>query len=185
MSIAYRAGIPLMDMEFVQFHPTTLKATACSSPKARAAKAHTCNKVGERFMFKYAPKKGELASRDVVSRAEQTEINEGRGVDGCVFLDLRHLGSEKIMERLPQIRELALDATGNDAIDKPMPILPGMHYWMGGIEPTKTARPDSRRLCCRRVRLRQRARREPPRRQLAARNDRVRQSAPRRTRPTT
>jgi succinate dehydrogenase / fumarate reductase flavoprotein subunit len=73
----------------------------------------------------------------VVSRAEWTEIMEGRGVDGCVFLDLRHLGREKILERLPQIRELALDATGKDAIDTPIPILPGMHYWMGGIATDK------------------------------------------------
>ncbi|MFI5233864.1 MAG: FAD-binding protein, partial [Gemmatimonadales bacterium] len=90
--------------------------------------------LGERFMFKYAPNKGELASRDVVSRAEWTEILEGRGVDGCVLLDMRHLGREKILERLPQIRELALDATGKDAIDEPIPILPGAHYTMGGIE---------------------------------------------------
>jgi succinate dehydrogenase / fumarate reductase flavoprotein subunit len=88
-------------------------------------------------MFKYAPNKGELASRDVVSRAEWTEILEGRGVDGCVFLDLRHLGREKILERLPQIRELALDATGKDAIDTPIPILPGTHYTMGGVETDK------------------------------------------------
>jgi succinate dehydrogenase / fumarate reductase flavoprotein subunit len=88
-------------------------------------------------MFKYAPNKGELASRDVVSRAEWTEILEGRGIDGCVLLDLRHLGREKILERLPQIRELALDATGKDAIDTPIPILPGMHYAMGGIETDK------------------------------------------------
>ena len=88
-------------------------------------------------MFKYAPNKGELASRDVVSRAEWTEILEGRGVDGCVLLDMRHLGREKILERLPQIRELALDATGKDAIDEPIPILPGMHYTMGGIETDK------------------------------------------------
>src|SRR5579883_2914486 len=96
--------------------------------------AYLLNSTGERFMFKYAPNKGELASRDVVSRAEWTEILEGRGVDGCVLLDLRHLGREKILERLPQIRELALDATGKDAINDPIPILPGMHYTMGGIE---------------------------------------------------
>jgi succinate dehydrogenase / fumarate reductase flavoprotein subunit len=88
-------------------------------------------------MFKYAPNKGELASRDVVSRAEWTEILEGRGVDGCVLLDLRHLGREKILERLPQIRELAMDATGKDAINEPIPILPGAHYTMGGIETDK------------------------------------------------
>jgi succinate dehydrogenase / fumarate reductase flavoprotein subunit len=138
MAIAYRAGIPLMDMEFVQFHPTSLKENGVLlSEAARGEGAYLLNKDGERFMFKYAPNKGELASRDVVSRAEWTEILEGRGVDGCVFLDLRHLGREKILERLPQIRELALDATGKDAIDTPIPILPGMHYAMGGIETDK------------------------------------------------
>jgi succinate dehydrogenase / fumarate reductase flavoprotein subunit len=138
MAICYRAGIPLMDMEFVQFHPTSLKENGVLlSEAARGEGAYLLNKDGERFMFKYAPNKGELASRDVVSRAEWTEIMEGRGVDGCVFLDLRHLGREKILERLPQIRELALDATGKDAIDTPIPILPGMHYTMGGIATDK------------------------------------------------
>ncbi len=138
MAIAYRAGIPLMDMEFVQFHPTSLKENGVLlSEAARGEGAYLLNSDGERFMFKYAPNKGELASRDVVSRAEWTEILEGRGIDGCVLLDLRHLGREKILERLPQIRELALDATGKDAIDTPIPILPGMHYAMGGIETDK------------------------------------------------
>ena len=137
-AIAYRAGIPLMDMEFVQFHPTSLKENGVLlSEAARGEGAYLLNAEGERFMFKYAPNKGELASRDVVSRAEWTEILEGRGIDGCVLLDLRHLGREKILERLPQIRELALDATGKDAIDTPIPILPGMHYAMGGIETDK------------------------------------------------
>jgi succinate dehydrogenase / fumarate reductase flavoprotein subunit len=136
--IAYKAGIPLMDMEFMQFHPTTLKVNGVLMTEgARGEGAHLLNAAGERFMFKYAPNKGELASRDVVSRAEWTEILEGRGIDGCVFLDMRHLGREKILERLPQIRELALDATGKDAVDEPIPILPGAHYTMGGIETDK------------------------------------------------
>jgi len=135
LGIAFRAGLPIMDMEFVQFHPTSLKENGVLlSEAARGEGAHLLNADGERFMFKYAPTKGELASRDVVSRAAWTEIMQGRGVDGCVLLDLRHLGREKILERLPQIRELALDATGKDAVKEPIPILPGMHYTMGGIE---------------------------------------------------
>jgi succinate dehydrogenase / fumarate reductase flavoprotein subunit len=138
MGIAYKAGIPLMDMEFMQFHPTTLKENGVLMTEgARGEGAHLLNALGERFMFKYAPNKGELASRDVVSRAEWTEILEGRAVDGCVLLDMRHLGREKILERLPQIRELALDATGKDAVEEPIPILPGAHYTMGGIETDK------------------------------------------------
>jgi succinate dehydrogenase / fumarate reductase flavoprotein subunit len=84
-------------------------------------------------MFKYAPTKGELASRDVVARGETMEINEGRGVNGCVLLDLRHLGTDRIQERLPQIRELAIDFAGRDPVDQPVPIRPGAHYTMGGI----------------------------------------------------
>jgi succinate dehydrogenase / fumarate reductase, flavoprotein subunit len=138
VGICYKAGIPLMDMEFMQFHPTTLKENGVLMTEgARGEGAYLLNAQGERFMFKYAPSKGELASRDVVSRAEWTEILEGRGVDGCVFLDMRHLGREKILERLPQIRELALDATGKDAVNEPIPILPGAHYTMGGIETDK------------------------------------------------
>ncbi|MBX5476090.1 MAG: FAD-binding protein [Clostridia bacterium] len=135
MALAYRAGALLMDMEMVQFHPTTLKGNgALLSEAARGEGAYLLNKDGERFMHKYAPNKLELASRDVVSRAEQIEINEGRGVDGCVLLDLRHLGAEKIMERLPQIRELALEFAGVDIIHEPVPVRPGMHYIMGGIK---------------------------------------------------
>jgi succinate dehydrogenase / fumarate reductase flavoprotein subunit len=134
MSLALRAGTPLMDMEFVQFHPTTLKRTGILITEgARGEGAYLINSKGERFMERYAPAKKDLASRDVVCRAEQTEINEGRGVDGCVLLDLRHLGSEKINERLPQIRELSIDFAGVDPVEKPIPIKPGAHYSMGGV----------------------------------------------------
>lgn len=135
MSLAYRAGAPLMDMEFMQFHPTTLKANGVLITEgARGEGGYILNALGERFMAKYAPQKMELASRDVVSRAEQTEIDEGRGVDGCVLVDLRHLGAKKIKERLPQIRELAMDIAGVDPIEAPIPVRPGAHYSMGGVK---------------------------------------------------
>ena len=137
MSMAYRAGAPLMDMEFVQFHPTTLKRTGILlSEAARGEGGILINSEGERFMQRYAPKTLELASRDVVSRAEQQEIEEGRGLDGCVLLDVRHLGRDRIVERLPQIRELALTYIGVDMIEAPVPITPGVHYSMGGIRTT-------------------------------------------------
>jgi succinate dehydrogenase / fumarate reductase flavoprotein subunit len=85
-------------------------------------------------MFNYAPNAGELASRDVVSRAEQTEIDEGRGVDGCVFLDLTHLGAKKINTVLHGSRELSMDYAGVDPIEEPIPVRPGSHYHMGGID---------------------------------------------------
>jgi succinate dehydrogenase / fumarate reductase flavoprotein subunit len=135
MAMAYRAGAPLMDMEFVQFHPTTLKVSGVLITEgARGEGGYLLNRDRERFMSKYAPQKLELAARDVVSRAEWTEIEEGRGVDGCVLLDLRHLGEAKIRERLPQIRELAIDLAATDVIEEPVPVRPGMHYVMGGIK---------------------------------------------------
>jgi succinate dehydrogenase / fumarate reductase flavoprotein subunit len=134
MSLALREGALLMDMEFVQFHPTTLKRTGLLITEgARGEGGYLLNAKGERFMETYAPNALELASRDVVSRAEKMEINEGRGTDGCVFLDLRHLGREKIMERLPQIRQLSIDFAGVDPIEAPIPVRPGAHYSMGGI----------------------------------------------------
>ena len=135
MSLGYRAGASLMDMEMVQYHPTTLKGSGVLiSEAARGEGAYLLNSENDRFMLKYAPEFKELASRDVVSRCEQTEINEGRGIDGCVLLDLRHLGEKYISERLSQIRELALDFANVDMVKEPVPIMPGMHYQMGGVK---------------------------------------------------
>jgi succinate dehydrogenase / fumarate reductase flavoprotein subunit len=135
MSMAWRAGVPLKDMEFIQFHPTTLKANGVLITEGcRGEGGYLRNSEGERFMFKYAPNAGELASRDVVSRSEQTEIDEGRGVDGCVLLDLTHLGAKRINERLHGSRELAIDYAGVDPIEEPIPVRPGAHYHMGGID---------------------------------------------------
>lgn len=133
---AYRAGIPLEDMEFVQFHPTGLwRQGILVSEGARGEGAYIVNNDGERFMAKYAPKMMELAPRDLTSRAIQTEINEGRGIGGkdYVHLDLRHLGKERIQERLPQIHDLAYDFSGVDCFEEPIPIQPTAHYSMGGI----------------------------------------------------
>jgi succinate dehydrogenase / fumarate reductase flavoprotein subunit len=138
MALALRAGAPLADMEFVQFHPTGLRTSGILVTEgARGEGGYLINALGERFMAKYAPSKKELASRDVVSRAEQTEIIEGRGKDGAIFLDLRHLGREKILERLPQIRQLTIDLEGVDPIDDPIPVRPTCHYSMGGIRTDK------------------------------------------------
>jgi succinate dehydrogenase / fumarate reductase flavoprotein subunit len=135
MALAYNAGARLMDMEMVQYHPTTLAGSGVLlSEAARGEGAYLRDKNGERFMEKYAPNMMELASRDVVSRSEQTEINAGNGINGCVLLDCTHLGEKLIMEKLSQIRELGIDLTGKDMIREPVPIRPGMHYIMGGIK---------------------------------------------------
>ena len=135
MSAAYKVGASLMDMEMVQYHPTTLKGSGVLITEgARGEGAYLLNSEGERFMKRYAPNMMELASRDVVSRAEQTEINEGRGIDGCVMLDVRHLGERVINERLSQIREIGRDFANVDLLYEPIPIRPGMHYQMGGVK---------------------------------------------------
>jgi len=135
MTMALRVGVPLKDMEMMQFHPTTLAPTGVLITEGcRGEGAFLLNKDGERFLKRYAPNAMELASRDVISRAEQTEIDEGRGIDGNVMLDLRHLGPEKIIERLPGSRELAMTFAGVDPIFEPIPVRPGAHYHMGGVE---------------------------------------------------
>ena len=135
MAMALRAGLPLKDMEFMQFHPTTLYPTGILLTEGcRGEGAYLVNTDGERFMAKYAPNAMELASRDVVSRSETTEIEEGRGVNDSVFLDMRHLGAEKILTRLPGSRELAMTYAGVDPIYELVPVRPGAHYHMGGID---------------------------------------------------
>jgi succinate dehydrogenase / fumarate reductase flavoprotein subunit len=140
LGLAYEAGVPLEDMEFVQFHPTGLYGSGIlMTEAARGEGGYLINDKGERFMARYAPEKMELGPRDLVSRSIQREINEGRGIGGkdYVYLDLRHLGAERIIERLPQIRQLAIDLLGVDCIEAPVPIQPTAHYSMGGI-PTDT-----------------------------------------------
>ncbi|TSA19127.1 MAG: succinate dehydrogenase/fumarate reductase flavoprotein subunit [Nitrosopumilales archaeon] len=139
LDMAYRAGMALKDMEFVQFHPTgILPSGILITEGARGEGGYLLNKDGDRFMKKYAPSKLELASRDVVSRAMMTEINEGRGfkhetgVD-CLKLDLRHLGNELIIKKLPAIREISLKFSGIDPAKEPIDVRPVSHYMMGGI----------------------------------------------------
>lgn len=136
ITMAYRAGVPLKDMEFIQFHPTGLYPSGLLITEgARGEGGYLVNSTGERFMERYAPKAMELAPRDIVSRSIQKEIDEGRAFENAyVHLDLRHLGREKIMTRLPGIRELCLLFAGLDPIDKPIPVRPAAHYTMGGID---------------------------------------------------
>jgi succinate dehydrogenase / fumarate reductase flavoprotein subunit len=135
IALAYRAGATLLDMEMVQYHPTTLMGNGVLlTEAARGEGAYLLNSKGERFMDGYAPKMRELASRDVVSRAEATEIEQGRGINGCVLLDLRHLGRDLIMTKLSYIHEVAQDFANVDIVTDPVPIRPGQHYIMGGIK---------------------------------------------------
>jgi len=138
-AMAYRAGLPLKDMEFVQFHPTGLVPSGILiTEAARGEGGYLLNSQGERFMEKYAADRMELAPRDIIARAEITEMEDGRGFLGpggldYVHVDLRHLGADKINERLPLIREVALKFNFIDAIDAPIPVRPAAHYTMGGI----------------------------------------------------
>ena len=133
---AYRIGAPLMDMEMVQYHPTTLAGNGILITEgARGEGAHLYNAKGERFMESYAPNKLELASRDVVSRAEQTEINEGRGFpDGTVALDITKVPRKRTLEALREIVNIGRDFAGVDITSEPIHIKPGCHYIMGGVK---------------------------------------------------
>ena len=133
---AYRIGAPLMDMEMIQYHPTTLAGTGILITEgARGEGAHLYNALGERFMERYAPNKMELASRDVVSRAEQTEIDEGRGFpDGTVALDITKVPRRRTLEALREIVNIGRDFAGVDITREPIHIRPGQHYIMGGVK---------------------------------------------------
>jgi len=142
MGLALRAGIPLQDMEFWQFHPTGIAgAGTLVTEGCRGEGGVLRNKDGERFMERYAPNAKDLACRDVVSRASQQEINEGRGIKfagiDCVHLDLTHLDEKIILERLPGIRELSMTFAGVDPLKAPIPVVPTCHYQMGGIPTNK------------------------------------------------
>jgi succinate dehydrogenase / fumarate reductase, flavoprotein subunit len=134
-AMALHAGVPLEDVEFMQFHPTTLFPSGILITEGCRGEGGTLlNAEGERFMQRYAPNAMELASRDVVSRSEQTEIDQGRGVNGSVLLDLRHLGRDKILDRLHGTREVAMTFVGVDPVNEPIPVRPGAHYHMGGVD---------------------------------------------------
>ncbi|HTY47534.1 MAG TPA: FAD-binding protein [Methanomassiliicoccales archaeon] len=137
ISIAYRAGAQVADMEFVQFHPTTMVGTnILISEAARGEGGMLLNAKHERFMSKYAPKMIDLAPRDIVTRSIQTELEEGRGLGADkdhVALDLTHLGQDTLVAKLPQIYKLAQDFLDVDAAEEPIPVQPGQHYTMGGV----------------------------------------------------
>ena len=141
---AYKAGVPVKDMEFVQFHPTSLIGTNILMTEAcRGEGGYLINNRDERFMQRYVPTAMELAPRDIVSRSIQTEIDEGRGFEHplgkYIKLDLRHLGEKKIKECLPGIRKICIDFIGIDPVVEPIPIMPCQHYSMGGIDTNERA----------------------------------------------
>jgi fumarate reductase flavoprotein subunit len=139
MALAYRAGVPLKDMEMVQFHPTGLPSTGILITEAvRGEGGYLTNNKGERFLKEYVPNKMELGPRDIISRAEVTEFEKGNGYEGeygnYMHLDVRHLGEKHIDEKLPFMRELGLDYMGIDIVHEPIPVRPVQHYMMGGVD---------------------------------------------------
>jgi succinate dehydrogenase / fumarate reductase, flavoprotein subunit len=143
MSIAYRRGIPLQDMEMYQFHPTGIyKVGVLLSEAARGEGGKLLNDKGEYFMERYMPTLKDLAPRDIVSRCIVQEVNEGRGINGkdYVYLDVRHLGAKVIHEKLPDITDFARNYLGVEPITEPVPIQPTAHYAMGGIPTDVDAR---------------------------------------------
>jgi succinate dehydrogenase / fumarate reductase flavoprotein subunit len=136
IGMAYRAGVALKDMEFVQYHPTSIyPKNILITEAARGEGGYLVNNKGQRFMADYAPSAMELAPRDIVARAIQTEIDKGHGFENeYVHLDLRHLGQKKIDKRLPSVREICLKFGGLDPVETPIPIQPAQHYSMGGID---------------------------------------------------
>lgn len=150
ISLGYLAGVPLKDMEFIQFHPTTLYGTnILISEGARGDGGYLINKDGKRYLSDYSDssKAMEMAPRDIVARNTIRELCKGNGFDNSyVHLDLRHLGAEKIKERLPGIRELSIKFAGIDPIEKPIPVQPAQHYTMGGIDVKSRAETDIKGL---------------------------------------
>jgi fumarate reductase flavoprotein subunit len=139
MALAYRAGVPLEDMEMVQYHPTGLPGTGILMTEAsRGEGGYLVNKEGRRFLEDYIPSKMELGPRDILSRAIIQEIEKGHAFQGpygeYIHLDVRHLGEEKIDEKLPFVRELARDFVGIDPVHEPIPVRPVVHYMMGGVD---------------------------------------------------
>ena len=178
-AMALRVGVPLKDMEFMQYHPTTLYPSGILLTEGcRGEGAYLINSEGDRFMAKYAPNAMELASRDVVSRSEQTEIDEGRGVNSSVLLDMRHLGAEKILTRLPGSRELSVTYAGVDPIYDPVPVRPGARS-PHGRRGDRQRRRDRAGGALRRRRgcLRLRPRLQPAGRKLAHGDDHLRRRA--------
>jgi fumarate reductase flavoprotein subunit len=139
MALAYRAGVPLKDMEFVQYHPTGLPGTGILMTEAsRGEGGYLINREGKRFLEDYIPSKMELGPRDILSRAIVQEYEKGRTFDGpygfYVHLDVRHLGEEKIDKKIPFVRELAKNYVGIDPVYEPIPVRPVVHYMMGGVD---------------------------------------------------